>query len=41
MPIYLGEIASCQRVTPRPNFLILLGASRGGRPAAKAWQGER
>jgi hypothetical protein len=29
----LDEIARCQRVTPRPNFIILLGERYGARPA--------
>src|SRR5688572_7062594 len=32
MRICLEEIARCQRVTPRPNFLILLGDRYGWRP---------
>ena len=32
MPICLGEIERCQRVTPRPNFIILLGDRYGWRP---------
>jgi WD40 repeat protein len=32
MPICLGEIARCQRVSPRPNFLLLLGQRYGWRP---------
>jgi WD40 repeat protein len=32
MTICLDEIARCQRVTPRPNFLILLGDRYGWRP---------
>lgn len=30
--ICLGEVARCQRTTPRPNFLILLGDRYGWRP---------
>ncbi len=32
MNICLGEIERCRRVTPRPNFLILLGDRYGWRP---------
>jgi hypothetical protein len=32
MPICLEEIARCQRITPRPNFLALLGNRYGWRP---------
>jgi WD40 repeat protein len=32
MRICLGEIARCQKVTPRPNFVILLGDRYGWRP---------
>jgi len=32
MNICLGEIERCHRVTPRPNFLILLGEHYGWRP---------
>lgn len=32
MNICLGEIARCHRVTPRPNFLILVGDHYGWRP---------
>ena len=32
MPICLGEIERCQRMTPRPNFIILLGDRYGWRP---------
>ena len=32
MRICLGEIARCQRVTPRPNFIVLLGDRYGWRP---------
>jgi WD40 repeat protein len=32
MKICLGEIERCQRVTPRPNFLILLGDRYGWQP---------
>src|SRR5438874_5554180 len=32
MRICLEEIARCQRVTPRPNFVILLGDRYGWRP---------
>lgn len=32
MAICLGEIERCQQVTPRPNFLILLGDRYGWRP---------
>ena len=32
MPICLGEIERCQRVTPRPNFVVLLGDRYGWRP---------
>ncbi len=32
MPICLGEIERCQRVTPRPNFIVLLGDRYGWRP---------
>jgi WD40 repeat protein len=33
MPICLAEIARCQRVSPRPNFLLILGQRYGWRPA--------
>lgn len=36
MKICLGEIERCQRVTPRPNFLILLGDRYGWRPLPHA-----
>ena len=32
MPICLGEIERCQKVTPRPNFIVLLGDRYGWRP---------
>jgi len=32
MKICLEEIARCQRVTPRPNFIVLLGDRYGWRP---------
>ena len=32
VPICLKEIERCQRVTPRPNFIILLGNRYGWRP---------
>jgi hypothetical protein len=32
MRICLGEIARCQQVTPRPNFIVLLGDRYGWRP---------
>src|SRR3989442_5627536 len=32
MRICLEEIARCQRVTPRPNFIVLLGDRYGWRP---------
>ncbi len=32
MKICLGEIERCQKVTPRPNFIILLGDRYGWRP---------
>lgn len=32
MDVCLGEIARCQEVTPRPNFLVLLGDRYGWRP---------
>jgi WD40 repeat protein len=32
MPICLGEIARCQKLTPRPNFIVLLGDRYGWRP---------
>lgn len=32
IPICLDEIARCQRTTPRPNFMILLGDRYGWRP---------
>lgn len=34
MKICLGEIERCQRVTPRPNFIVLLGDRYGWRPLA-------
>jgi hypothetical protein len=33
LPLCLAEIARCQRVSPRPNFIVLLGNRYGGRPA--------
>lgn len=36
MPICLGEIARCQRTTPRPNFIVLLGDRYGWRPLPAA-----
>jgi len=32
MPVCLGEIARCQKLTPRPNFIVLLGDRYGWRP---------
>jgi len=32
LAICLVEVARCQRITPRPNFLILLGDRYGWRP---------
>jgi len=32
MPICLGEIERCQRVSPRPNFVVLLGDRYGWQP---------
>src|SRR5262245_15580630 len=32
MRICLDEIARCRRVTPRPNFILLLGERYGARP---------
>jgi hypothetical protein len=32
MKICLGEIERCQRITPRPNFIVLLGDRYGWRP---------
>jgi hypothetical protein len=32
MRICLDEIARCQKVTPRPNFIVLLGNRYGARP---------
>ncbi len=32
MPICLGEIARCQAITPKPNFIVLLGDRYGWRP---------
>jgi len=32
MPICLSEIARCQDVSPRPNFIVLLGQRYGARP---------
>jgi hypothetical protein len=32
MKICLEEIKRCQRVTPRPNFIVLLGDRYGWRP---------
>jgi len=32
MKICLGEIERCQKITPRPNFLVLLGDRYGWRP---------
>jgi len=32
MPLCLGEIERCRQVTPRPNFVVLLGARYGWRP---------
>ena len=31
MPICIGEIERCQKVTPRPNFIVLLGDRYGWR----------
>jgi hypothetical protein len=36
IPICLGEIARCQRTTPRPNFIVLLGDRYGWRPLPEA-----
>ncbi len=36
MRICLEEIARCQRVTPRPNFIVLLGDRYGWRPVPPA-----
>jgi len=36
MPICLGEITRCQRITPRPNFIVLLGDRYGWRPLPPA-----
>ena len=36
MRICLEEIARCQRVTPRPNFIVLLGDRYGWRPVPSA-----
>lgn len=33
MRICLEEIARCQRVTPKPNFIVLLGDRHGWRPS--------
>ena len=33
MRICLGEIERCQRISPRPNFIVLLGDRYGWRPA--------
>jgi WD40 repeat protein len=32
MPVCLAEIARCQKLTPRPNFIVLLGDRYGWRP---------
>ena len=32
MKICLGEIERCQKITPRPNFIVLLGDRYGWRP---------
>jgi len=43
MKICLEEIARCQRVTPRPNFVVLLGERYGWRPLPAeipAWEFE-
>ena len=32
MKICLGEIERCQKVSPRPNFIVLLGDRYGWRP---------
>src|SRR6266508_2040440 len=32
MQICIDEIARCQRTTPRPNFIVLLGERYGWRP---------
>ncbi len=32
IPICLAEIARCQKVSPRPNFIVLLGNRYGARP---------
>ena len=36
MDICLGEIERCRQVTPRPNFLVLLGDRYGWRPLPRA-----
>jgi WD40 repeat protein len=36
MKICLGEIARCQKVSPRPNFIVLLGNRFGWRPLPDA-----
>ncbi len=40
MNICLGEISRCQEITPRPNFLILLGDRYGWRPPPPQIPGE-
>jgi hypothetical protein len=32
MDICLGEIARCQRISPKPNFIVLLGNRYGWQP---------
>ena len=36
MQICLDEIAHCQRLSPRPNFLVLMGDRYGWRPLPPA-----
>jgi hypothetical protein len=36
MKICLKEIARCQEVTPRPNFIVLLGDRYGWRPGQRS-----
>ena len=35
MKICLGEIERCQKITPRPNFIVLLGDRYGWRPCRR------
>ena len=41
MKICLEELRRCQRVTRRPNFIVLLGDRYDWRSIARAWQEEK